>query len=306
MFEDSGRSDRTGRGVLLVLATVVLVASAGCLGFLGGDGGSDERPTATRTATATETATPTATGTATRTPTPTGTPVPGERPPGVGQYGSLNASRLVAAHDDALSGTTYTVRFSVNRSVRAGDEVRNDSQLQTNRIGSDGALLTNYTRRLGGDVAVRENVWTNGSVAANRSAIRGETRYDRPSTDSIRRTVSGTRFLEQYLEVGDFSVHSVDRDTGRVTLTASGPAEDPESLEPGTTVEAFSGTVVVGTDGRVYGVDITANFTTEDGTQAGILVRYDLSGIGDTAVPRPGWVETALDRASPRFVSFPE
>lgn len=265
------------RGVLLLAVLVVL---AGC--NFGPWGGS--------------------TPTVTPVDVPNGTNASSVRyPPGVAVSGAIDAEDLVDAHRSALADTSVTthrnrteryangtLRHGENESTRfAGDQDR------YHRVGTFDGSVTDVERWA---------TWSNGSVVVSkvvdggrsifrRGPVMGTPRY---SYDD-RLAVLAARIESATVPPGSLAGTRVYRirargiDQPRAVLDLTGVPDDRVE-----SVDAVAVTLYVRPDGLVRRAVVAYTATTERVT---IRVRevIRVTGVGETAVPRPGWVPAAID-----------
>jgi len=299
MDHDSRRSHRTPRSlVLAVLALAALTATAGCMGILGGGGSST--PTATPTDGSSGPTTTTADApTATSTPTDEGGDggaANGSLPPGITNDGRFDPAPLLVAHKERLSGSSYTMVIQVSRSVETGDGTRNSSDQQVTRVGGDGTFLTRLVRRA--RFPLTQATWGNGSVAVAQLKVGNRTEYRRRDVERVRGNLTGQGFVQQFLQLGNYSVERINRSSNQVVLSASGSPDDA-GIGPNASVESYDGTMVVDFQSRVRRLTANATVQTARGQSAQLQASYVLSAIGRTTVERPDWVEAALDETDP-------
>lgn len=277
---DGGSS---GRRILSVVAVALLLVTAGC----GGSTGGTPTPTAgpTNTATDTETTGPTTT-------------VAGDRPPGVAADGSVNVTRLVAAHDSALTGEAFTVEVNLTRTLTRNGTTQQIVGVQRSKSNGEGEFLTSFRQQAEFDI--RQTTWGNESVAVARANASGQIRYQRADPDRIRDNLTAGVFAEQFLSAGQFTLDSTESDGERFVLTATATSEDlSERLgRQVTTVENYQGRVVVDRRGRIREFQVTFDVTLTSGAEGEIEVRMDLSGVGSTTVERPEWVSEGLEQTA--------
>lgn len=260
------RDGVSARRLLSVLGVAALLVTAGCGGLLGGDGAPGDQ---------------------------TGPPFDADRlPDGVQTDGSVNATQLVAAHDAALSGESFTLEYNLTQAFTTENQTREVVAVQRTRVDGEGQYVTSFRQSSGVDL--RQTTWGNESVAVSRVNATGGTSYRRLPPERVRGNLSGRAFLQQFLSVGSYTVESASED--RVVLTAEAPSEDAAAqLGPRTTsVDGYDGRVVVDGEGRVQSFEGSIAVTLQQDVQGEITVAVALSDRGSTTVERPEWVSEAL------------
>ncbi|GAA0247110.1 hypothetical protein ACFFQF_05925 [Haladaptatus pallidirubidus] len=265
------------RPAFALLTAMLLVA--GCVGGPANDAGT---PTA-----ATETGTPTATLT-TETTTPT-TPLEPSLPTGISDDGSVNASRLISAHESALEETGY--EFEYRSVTEAGGEANTTTHWGTVAEGRTSFVKhAEYTTDSSSE-QYGMHLWANGSVLLTKQVVDGQTNYnERAQDDHLRQQLASvatmTETLDDLLASGEFEVTKTDRSSGQsfVTLSATEPTDDSQ-FENAT---EFDATLVVDSSGRVH--EFHRTVTTD---RVRLEQNFELSFVDTTSVERPQWADDA-------------
>ncbi len=290
-----------------VVAVVVLVVTAGCGALGGGDGGAGG-PTATPTQEQTTTdgpGTPTAVGTTVSGDTEP--PFDAERlPPGVATDGSVNVTRLGFAHEDALSGSAFTVRLNLTRAITVNGTTQQSVATQVARTDGSGEFVSAFSQE--GRFTLAQTTWGNESVAVARVNASGSVRFQRADPDVVRGNITARRFVDQFMGLGNYTVAVAGED--RVVLTTEEPAAGvaDELGDQVTDVASYTGRVVVDRQGRVRSMEASIVAELANGGRADIALQMGVGDIGETTVERPEWVPEALnetDSASGRLVAPP-
>ncbi|PSQ48799.1 hypothetical protein BRD15_04720 [Halobacteriales archaeon SW_6_65_15] len=279
-----------------VLAVCVLLVLAGCSAAPGNDGGAAAETTEGDDAeTETEATDRDSTGS------------DADLPPGLSTDGVTDAAALAAAHEEALAGQSYTYDREVRVVAANGTEVGGWSQHV--QVGAD-RLEFNHTQTgeglsVSGTDIEDSQVYTDGSVTfwkadAFRDGFRRE-----PGRGFAAETFSSEQLLADAVNaaetrvtevepegdsddgMGDGTWYRVRAENGSETLTYDAP-NGTVAVEA-TNVTA---TAVVAPSGFVR--NVTYEFDFVRGNVSGhrtMTVRY--SGVGETTVEVPAWVEDA-------------
>lgn len=291
------------------MAVALLLATAGCSGFDAGGDGGEARTVASRLQ---GTPTPSPTPTATPTPTPVSTPA-GGLPPGVTADG-VGAERLVDAHRASLSNRSFTTvrhravtrrngRAVVNESLRVRVDPDAGLGVGTPTAGgdaADGRRLVSVRSHWGNDQVRTTTHWTNGSVTVGRDLRQNATTNltvvagERPAgVDS-----DGSERLRALLRTLDPRFAGTVTDDGRrLAVLEARPGrvarERPSTGQDLPSWRSVGFRLLVAPDGRVVAYRLTYQ-TTQFGQEAVVTDAFRVSGVGNTTVGRPGWVERAL------------
>lgn len=262
----------------------LLVVLAGCGGFGGNvsDGSSpDERPATTQ---------PTAAGSTGADPATTG----GDSlPPGVTDTGLRSPEALAAAHTALLRNHSYTVNYTeVSRfengslAIRLVQVVHRSGERVLYEARDSGPLTeVGY-----GDTSV----WIDGSTGVRLDEDPdGTLGYDRPSVPRgfVPDTERWGAGLRDRVDGGEFSVERLDGgDRPRYRLVS----DDLDTVEAVTNATIR---VVVDDRGFVHRYRYELDQALA-GTPVHVVVLVRFSDLGETTVPRPDWVDEALNETA--------
>lgn len=237
------------RGALLVVALVLL---AGCLG---GPPGS----------------------TADATPTPTEQPPTSSADvPGVANGSLTNATALARANEAILADRGAAVDTSYAEDGDAtGFQVR---------LGAGGSTYTlSGTYPTGGAESAVVDIWSNETTRVVRTDAGNDTQYRVVARDSdLPNTIT---LAERYLQSGQFTVQNTSSGDGTVVLTADEAAPSTDRGGPFSDPSAYSGRLVVDSDGLIQNLTVSA---VDEGRS--VTYRYDLVETGVDRVAPPDWV----------------
>lgn len=231
--------------------------------------------------------------------------VPERHPPGIDQDGVTDTRVLLANHTAALRNRSVTVRSDHVQRFRDNDTVRYQSRT-TERVGESGSYFTVY-RRDGYDSDVlgtsprRVERWSNGSTALLKVTRNGTTDY-RPTwplakgqraryetllllLSDIDPTLDGTRTLEGR----EVYVLRANRDNMSIGLPNDRVARTARNLSFVAWVEQ---------SGLVRGYRLEYDVSIANSTVR-VTETLAFEDIGSTTVPRPSWVETAVETVDP-------
>ncbi|MFB6302843.1 MAG: hypothetical protein ABEH78_08290 [Haloferacaceae archaeon] len=251
----------------LAVLVALLAVLAGC-----GAGPSATSPSGTD---AQPSPTPTAAPT---TPTPATTldptSVPGVRADGV------NVTRLTAAHEAALNRTSYTLNVSVRRGDARRRIVVATSGPVPTRIRSESPSRTRVEYYEDGRF-YRRTV-AGGNVSYRMGPFVGNPAF------------SGASVLRQYMSMARYAPMRTTVHRGEPVVVLAADREDLRSGAFGdATTESFASRALVGADGVVRSFEFVASGTTADGRPFVVRVRLRVTGIGDTVVGAPDWLDEA-------------
>lgn len=220
-------------------------------------------------------------------------------PPGLSASGVTDTKAFAAAHEEALSGQSYTY----DREVRVVAD--NDTEIgrwsQHTQVGAD-RLRFNHTQTGTGvsvaGVAIDDTqIYTNGSVTFwNTNADADQYRRD-PGRGFAANTFSSEQLLADVLNASESSVEAVEREGENwYRVRADGEDQTFTYNAPNGTVEVnatnVTATALVAPSGLVR--NVTYEFDFERGNVSGhrtMTVRY--SAVGTTEVAVPAWVDEA-------------
>jgi hypothetical protein len=266
-----------------VLSVCFLLVLAGCNAVPGGDGPAAETTTELPEET---TASETNAGEAIL-------------PPGLSMSGVTDARALAQAHEETLSGQSYTYDREVRTVAANGTELGRWSQ--HTQIGAD-RLRFNHTQTgtgvsVAGITIEDTHIYTNGSVTFWNVGASGEG-YRRDSGRGFAaNTFSSAQLLAEVLNGSETSVEAVERDgeTWYRVRVASDDRTFAYNAPNGTSeVDAadVTATALVAPSGLVR--NVTYEFDFARGNVSGhrtMTIRY--SAVGETEVAIPAWVEDA-------------
>jgi hypothetical protein len=255
-------------GTLLVVA---LSLTAGCSQPLIGDGAPEETPTVTPVPIAEDGSRGADDGR-----------LGGEElAPGVQSDGIADPARLLAAHDEALSNRSYTVRLSSRRETNQSTTVTYGRAV---RVGEDGHfhyVLTTETP--GGEYRIER--WRGAETAAEAVTEKGNTTYRRLEDPAIPNLLTGGDLWRLFVALPADVEAIGDRDGTAVHRVTGGPGELPPLSNVTYAVEVTERGLI-----RAYEVRYDLAGRTPGTT---VTVTATVSGVGETTVERPPWVDDA-------------
>lgn len=265
------------------VALLALVVLAGCSGVTGPSGG-------TETLTPAPVATP-----------PTATPTASALPPGVTGNGVVDISRLVDAHQTAITNQSYTWTASERTDGRRGNPTgTNVRYVATVANESTYQFFTNHRivwrsgrpRYLGNysEFATRELRYAHYRDTENN------TQFSRTGPAPARVRVGGIAVtaIERYLPAANATV-AVTRVDGQRYYELRGRGIDTPVAAGG--VRNYTVSALLRPDGFVR--SLTARYrVTADGRSRQVTYEYRYSGLGTTTVERPEWVGRQWGRDS--------
>lgn len=256
------------RRTVLALVVVVALALAGC-NFADGPGG---------------------------TATPTPTPDAAELPPGVEDGRLTDASALLAAHNRTMVESGFETDLRVNATVVRQEGGTAEVQRRQQTLVEPGTTRYQFRVTNAGEVPDAQfDYWGNRTVEAIRARSDAGVSY---ATGDPRRAdeLTTVRFLEPYLDRGNYTVVSFDRgeNTTRFTLRTE-EIGNYTGLVPAnvTNVSNYTSTVVVDSEGRIHAFTATADYEI-DGERGSMEARYRVIRTGDVEISRPPWVDQAF------------
>lgn len=237
------------------------------------------------------------------TPTPEqATATPAGPPPGLSMETVTDTRSLVEAHRAVLDDESHTVSFQ--RTLRYPNETLYSRTNTTHRFGANETGLyeshVDGTKPLflGGTTGGIER-WNNETLSISRVTYNGGTRYQRGLAGQ-----SGASFSTTYSVLAPFNLTTTGR-TGTDAETRyhlSGELSETDAFAPSDAL-ARNATVSASTDGDGVVRYYNLSYTTEiRGETVDVTRRMRVENIGETTVPRPEWVDTALNetRNQPR------
>lgn len=253
--------------------------------------------------------------TSTATPSPTASPtdVRTTAPPadtgvhkGLATDGIVDASALIAAHEQALADTNVTTRRTAaeryaNGSLRYAERTRawvaSDHQRYHVVWTHDGAMARRY------GAPERFEVWSNGSITLARVNNTGGTTYHRGSyrgpgfyQDRLVVALSGmeTADVTPTTVNGTRAYRVVDRNVSTPRLIAMDSVLRPYEIEA---VRDVTVAALIRQDGLIQ--HVVVRFTVETGTATlDVEERIRFTNVGSTNVTRPAWLPSALNQTA--------
>lgn len=263
------------RHATLAALVALLVVLAGC-----GTGPSSPTATDAPGPTATDTPTPTPSPTAGSGPDLDPTTIPGVRADGV------NATRLTAAHDAALNRTAYTL----NLSVRRGDT------RQRIVVATEGPVPALLRREAGS--RVREEYFAEGRFY-RREVADGNVSYQ-VGTFVGNPAFTGAAVIREYMSAAQYEPAGTATRGDEPVVVLAADREDlrPNDVIPVDGTESFGSRVLVDADGVIRAFSFVATGTTAGGSPFVVRVELRVTGIGDTVVGSPDWLDEAREATS--------
>lgn len=218
-------------------------------------------------------------------------------PPGLGAAGVEDAEALAEAHAAALRNRSFAMRRLVL--VRDADGSRIGRERAAARVSSGGDRYSyewSVEGVVGRDLAGRQRrTWSNRSVTYVATTWGASTSYRRYETATGRSplpTIVGAAVVREAFGLVDTRVTDVERSGGTVRYELSatgGPHEHPgRNVSLRATVEA-SGLVR----------SLTLRYWSDaNGGEVRVVRRLRIGGLGETTVPRPAWVDRAVENTS--------
>lgn len=273
---------------LPVLAVALLLVTAGC-GGLGGSSGTATPDGAAGTATDAG-----GTGTA-----------PGAggdlSVPGVENGRLTDPSALADAHRRALTNDSFESRLRSNLSQRVPTSSNSTQVVETTIVqrvvAEPGARPYRY-RRTDRATGVTFQAWGNDSVQAVRGIQNDQVVTRRVGQPQSPAAITTARPLAAYLSLGEY--HVVERTTrdgeAVVVLRADGLSVENSSglfVSGSENVSNFTATAVVGGEGRIRSLSLSADYTI-DGEAATVDLTYEVVRIGGASFERPDWATAII------------
>lgn len=235
-------------------------------------------------------------------PAPTATPAERARPPGVSDGRLVDATALLAAHEEAsvragfvsvANGSAPVTRHGIRVNVTASGRHRVEPNATDYRY-------WNVTEA--GPVQRRIEGWSNGSVEYRRRVGVDGATYVRAESRSPAELAS-VWLLATHLRAGNYSVRSVDDrgETTLVTLVANRidnrTAARRALPDGGGNITGYEATLVVDLAGRIRSLSVRMTYEL-DGRPATLRLEYELRRVGGVEVARPDWVTDATEGAN--------
>jgi hypothetical protein len=297
-------SPRQLRRVLPAVAVALLLVTAGC-SFGGGGGtptpdpgGTDAVPTDATTGPSTTEPTGTA---------PTAEPTPGNvSVAGVEDGRLVDAEALAAAHQRALLAAGFETRLVQNASIVVPTGPDSEEVAPTTNVrqvlATAGGEEYRY-RQTTGAVRFELQAWGNRSTRVFRT-LQGrevvQTRIGEPTPPS---TLAGRETVREYLAAGNFTRDgTVTRDGERLAVLRADDLvveNDTDLFVAGSADYAnYSSTVLVGADGVVRGMEVSATYALR-GERHAFETTFSVLRQGSVTFERPGWVGEVLRATTP-------
>ena len=215
--------------------------------------------------------------------------------PGVTPRGVTDPDRLATAHRDSLVGQSYTLRSTLIMNRSRNRQMRMERVLRTGR---DKERFL-FEQRLQGDSPFSGvnrpernlTVWSDGDRALAAIGREGGIRFERSRPSSGWRMFHGEQAIRSYFDRPDETVVERIDYRGwlayRIVATQTG-----DQGGRGVTVRAVA---IVDTFGRIFTLRISGpakGFAWIPGEGA-VVITLEYTDIGETTVPRPGWLATA-------------
>lgn len=262
----------TRSGVALAVAGLVVLA--GCSGLPGGSSGGADTPTLTPVPMPEETDTPPADGAA------------GSPAPGVSLDGTVNVSRLVAAHEAYLETRTYQWVLRYGLSSGRPDSLSGNFTRHVT-VGEDAFLVEHVNHGL----AANLSLYVTDGQGYLRTVRANYPRYDR--LDDVRSHYSyalAAELLRRHVAGFSFNVTVVERGGRtfyRLHTAGTDVAEPLADLDR--TVSNYTATAYVTSDGFVRTLVVDYDQGRGDDVEH-VSIRYDYTDVGSTTLDRPEWV----------------
>lgn len=195
-------------------------------------------------------------------------------------YATQAIQRTVATESDnesvtryglAASATQQRSRLTLNRTLRTGSRTQTDNRTRYRTV-TDGSEMVYYRTAVDGNVSyrVQEDPYRNFSTFYRQS-----TGYDL--------TFALTEFALNYDEPVQREGQTLYRHTGDSIKTGSSFAGNATNV---------SVTVLVSERGVIRSLEYSFD-TTNDGIPIRYVYTFETTGLGETTVERPGWVDEA-------------
>ena len=218
-----------------------------------------------------------------------------ELPPGVTEDGITNVSKLLSAHFTALNRTGYTDMLTARYTEPEHSDGPTITLTERSTLTATEGMYPfrhqyESTKKFpNGTVESGEGeLWSNESmhVSLNPSHPRvNSTVYCRWTDPYESVKVTHLRYpFHGVLNASDYNVSSVNTSGERTRTTLEAESNN------------FTATAVIDSTGRIRHLEMNATQTLQNGRTATRALRYDLKEARITAVERPAWVNTAIDR----------
>jgi len=295
--------------LVVALAFSVLLVLAGCSGD-GTDAPTTEQTPSPSDSTAEQT-TPSSPETPTVVETPTATATATETvvslsavsyPSGASVDGISNETALIAAHNDALVGLDFTGQYNGTTWEDTANSSGRYTENLTFRVDADRrrtlVSLAEFSNRQESPLRRESAGYTNGTVSVSRLVQNGETDYRVRDIESSDQSVQFGTDLKEVFRIGSFEPVAAVQRGDRTLIRYELAAVNRSLLAENATVDVAGGTVVVDERGLVHEASVRVRVTaTEDGVTGSIERRITFSlSLGEVAVERPPWVDTAISQ----------
>lgn len=213
---------------------------------------------------------------------PTPTPRSGELAPGLENDGVVDAARLVGAHTEALTDTSYTARLSTRRAAPNGTvQERYDRVVRVASRDRFRYVLTAETA----DVERRTDRWRGGDRAYEAVTENGTTTYRSLDALSVP-TLLSRQGLVRLFRVLPSQVTDARRSNGTTVYRVVG---GPSDLPP---LSNVTYEVNVTERGLITSYRVTYEVDAENRRRE-VTVEATVSRVGATTVDRPEWYDEA-------------
>ncbi|MFB6189310.1 MAG: hypothetical protein ABEI57_05455 [Halapricum sp.] len=279
------------RRVLVALAFASMLVLAGCTG---GGGGTTAAPSTTPQ-------TPTAVATTQQGPTNASSIPESAYPPGTSADGVTNASKLLAAHNDALLRTDFATQENTSIDRLAANGTAQSAQRSLLRVDMDTEQATvdllSITNTTAGKQVRRTTAFTNGSIVATRTTQNNQTNYQVRQAQSFRAMVTNGPRVGGLLSGASFTPVASAQRGNRTLIRFDVTGLNESALPANRSVRKVGGSLVVDDRGLIRSLSIRYQITNSDGVP--LLARtYSLSVTPTSLdVSRPDWLQTAIDRS---------
>lgn len=290
----------------LVVAALVLLA--GCAGSASNVATTDEMTTTANTDTTIEDSeTTTKVYKTTAENSKTVSTATADLPPGVNSSGVENASRLVAAHREALAESGFAFRLAANVSYEERYDAQSVARGTVAKHFAPFRIRSDVDSRMGNrTIRGTTDTWANETVLLAEYRLRNQTRYQQvdatlnetPDADpfaampavNVAEQASQSAIVRFALMTGQYEVASVETRDGLTLTTLRATGVNRSLVERGYgNVSRYESTLVVDELGRVR----RANTTLET-NQSFVSYDFALTTVGSVVVPYPRWADRAL------------
>lgn len=254
---------------LASIAVAILMVTAGCAGFLGGD--DTTTPETETTTTPEETSAPPAEDL--------------DSPPGVTDGEITNSSALYEAHVDSLNNTARDVEMSIHED---GEETTDRSVTITHGENAENLLMEMETEDGQQNIYQKDGLTImdapDQTVVSQGQSMAGQ--MAAMQSEQLAAVLVGLP-----LEVGTYTHDGTTMHDGeavhKYTATEESLNKSAQGME---NITEFSGEVLVEPDGTIHKITMDATEETDQGERS-FSTTYELSNIGEATVEEPAWVQ---------------